>query len=435
VRTGVTSNLGLACSTDVRVALDSGLAWVFESAQNGTDLNGDGDALDRVAHHISLSSGTVENLGVAYGQMATDSGDEALWGFGVSESSQGADLDGDGLLASTVPFLYQPAAHQWTPLATPGLRMLVAKFGRAAVSRDEMIHGADLNGDGDMLDEIVELLEPETGTRILTGLALAQPAPGVVLYNSVRLGEAHATLQVYEDQQGADLNGDGDMADLTAFVIDLTTEEVVNTGLQGTPFLAGTHLLLNVWEYAQDGQDLNGDGDIRDAVVQKIELTSWTTTNVGLAGTPLAPGTHLVAFPVWETKQGLTDLNGDGDIADHVWSVHELATGATANLKLAGAGAGKHTGADFIVFLVSEVASGEVDLNGDGDAFDVVAMAYDHASKSLLNPMLASTDLGGMLDRRVLLPVNETYHGGPFGVDLNGDGDVFDRVLHAFEVP
>ena len=60
------------------------------------------------------------------------------------------------------------------------------------------------------------------------------------------------------------------------------------------------------------------------------------------------------------------DLNGDGDTEDHVVHVHNVSTGETTNLRLAGWPLTFTLSGDALVLVVSESEQGE-DLNGDGD--------------------------------------------------------------------
>src|SRR4030095_7823596 len=74
--------------------------------------------------------------------------------------------------------------------------------------------------------------------------------------------------------------------------------------------------------------DLNADGDRDDLVVEVHDLDTGITSNlaratVGIAGIDDA----LVAFVVFESMQG-QDLNGDLDADDVLLQIHDLATGA-----------------------------------------------------------------------------------------------------------
>ena len=105
--------------------------------------------------------------------------------FQVPESDQGGtDLNGDGDAGDVVA------------LEGGGLAIHVPEFDQ----------GGDLNGDGDMIDEVVHIWDRATGVSTNLGLA------GGLVY-PVALGEGHFEFLVSEYSQGADLNGDGDTID------------------------------------------------------------------------------------------------------------------------------------------------------------------------------------------------------------------------------
>jgi hypothetical protein len=92
VATGETRNLELAGPADFRVWGDW-LALAVEEAARGRDLNGDGDAQDRVLQLHDLSTGETTDIGLA-------AEDYVLWRdwllAAVAEAAQGKDLNGDG---------------------------------------------------------------------------------------------------------------------------------------------------------------------------------------------------------------------------------------------------------------------------------------------------------------------------------------------------
>lgn len=185
--------------------------------------------------------------------------------------------------------------------------------------------------------------------------------------------------------------------------------------------------------------DLNGDGDMLDRVVHELDVATDTTANLGLAvvGTILTSNLHL-AFLVPEAGQGGTDLNGDGDTGDAVWYVYVpgAAAGVGTRINTAVAtpatglgGAGTRGG---FVLLESETAQA-ADLNGDGDMLDVVGALFDGAtltvSPVIAGPQAPATPLVAR-NGRVLMAVAEAAAGA---TDLNGDGDATDIVLHVVD--
>src|SRR5205814_395539 len=96
--------------------------------------------------------------------------------------------------------------------------------------------------------------------------------------------------------------------------------------------------------------DFNGDGDTGDSVVQVYPVTApsgtaWT--NVGQAADTVDVAGSVVAFITPEAAQGHQDLNGDGDTTDRVLQVYD----ADAGTLLVGQGAAVRPQAaeDFVV--------------------------------------------------------------------------------------
>jgi hypothetical protein len=87
--------------------------------------------------------------------------------------------------------------------------------------------------------------------------------------------------------------------------------------------------------------------------------------------------------------------------------------------------------ADLVAILVSESDQGESDLDSDGDAADLVLHIFDIASGSLINTRTAadSVEISGSLVGLITpeLALNRR------GQDLNADGDILDRVLQLYD--
>jgi len=255
-------------------------------------------------------------------------------------------------------------------------------------------------------------------------------------------------LVVSESHQGrTDLNGDGDTGDEVVHVYDAVRGTTTNLGVaQGAeisgapsrPSVSGNLVVFPISESAQGGVDLNGDGDKVDSVLHVFNAATGKMTNLGLALFPGPPAVgvdgSLVAFSVWETGQGNTDLNGNGHSGDMVEHVYDAASGRITNLRLASIGPPVVSG-KLVAFGVSEFLQG-ADLNGDGDTFDNVVHLYDAATGTTSNLRLAAADAFSAptlaFDGTLLaFPVSEFFQGS---TDLNGDGDVFDFVLHTLWV-
>ena len=218
-------------------------------------------------------------------------------------------------------------------------------------------------------------------------------------------GNLVATL-VDESSEGSDLNGDGDTNDFVPHVYDHTTGMTTNIGLAFSGFafsLDGNLLAFHVFESAQGNTDLNGDGDTNDLVLHVYDHTAVTpVTNIGLAtvfGFSQLDG-NLVVIPVSEAGQG-SDLNGDGDTNDRVLHVYDHVTGTTTNIGLAVGFGFSPLDGNLVAFAVNESDQGNTDLNGDGDTSDEVLHVYDHDT---IAPVIT---LNG--DDPVMLQVGGTY--------------------------
>ena len=417
----------LLASGEAYVDQDLVAFTVGEFFQGGTDLNGDGDSSDAVFHVYDRRDGSVYNLRVAVdaSSIVVDGRRAVML---VVESDQGnQDLNGDGDAFDQVYYLYDADAAVLTNL---GLAGFAAELSGdvVALNVSEGQQGiADLNGDGDANDQVLYIHEVGTGVTTNTGLA----------FGLAFVGADFVGCDVDEGDQGfTDLNGDGDTQDSVVHVFSMRTMTSTNLGLAGSSPLSQSSRKLfafPVSEFSQGGTDLNGDGDAADhAVLHVYDPATATTINLGLdiSSNRVATKDRLLAFRVFESSQGGTDLNGDGDASDNVVHLFDSNTGITTNIGLAAEFDLRLTDS-LLAFRVSESGQGGTDLNGDGDLWDLgVAHAY------LFGPGL-TVNLGheGLLltaeGTKVALVVRES---GQNATDFNGDGDAFDNVAHVFDV-
>ena len=428
--TGETTNLGL---TSFAFDVDGPVVafLVDEGAQGNTDLNNDGDAFDQVAHVFEGGPDEVTNLGLATGLETVGprvSGN--LIAIPVEEFAQGeTDLNGDGDTLD-MQVLH---VHDVGTGVTTNLGLATGFFGSRgsgsliAVPVTEFDHGqADLNGDADIFDTVLHVYDASEGVVVNTGLATS--------FGSIQIDGTRVLCGVAEPSQGqTDFNGDGDSTDEVAVIFDTATRTVTNLQLalaSGTPHISGGFVVLPVSEDDQGQTDLNGDGDILDRVEHVHDLTKGSTVNLGLASEGALFDGTIVAFRVWESGNGFTDLNHDTDTDDIVVHVHNVATGVTRNLSLA-AEFDLRLSRNLLAFRVSELGQNATDLNGDGDTADKVLHVFDALTGIKTNLARSPRANGVQIDRRrVAFEVNETFQGN---ADLNGDGDAFDDVLHAYD--
>ncbi|MBI3782699.1 MAG: hypothetical protein HY270_04785 [Deltaproteobacteria bacterium] len=257
-----------------RVAVAGGRA-AFLVPESGTDLNGDGDGKDEIVHFYGGRG--VSPAALNLGRAADEVVFSGRWiAAAVSESAQGAtDLNGDGDTDDTVVEVV--AADQpsdWINLGIAGHSLQTAG-GVVAFLVSEAAQGHDLNGDGDLLDDVLQLYDADAQSSVV----LAQADDFV-------LGDTLLAFRTREAAQGNhDLNGDGDTNDAVLQVYDLRSRRLINTGQAATPCQLEAcdpslpyRVLQDTVKFltfeADQGEDLNGDGDTDDLVLQTFNVVA-----------------------------------------------------------------------------------------------------------------------------------------------------------------
>ncbi len=372
--TGVLTNVGLDAAGGL-VSSDTHVAFaVSEGNQGASDRNGDGDALDTVLHLVDAATGATTNLGAATLslQFQLDSNLVALL---VRESAQGnLSLNGDSDVNDNVLHLYHIALGTTSNLGR-AVTTFQLEHGVVAFAQPESAQGAaDANGDGDAFDDVLHYFDAASST--MTNLASA--------VEGFQLDSQHLAFGVREFRQAAtDLNGDGDTADLVLHLHDVPAGTTVNLGTDATlgfKLDGETLLAFGAWEPGQGVGDLNGDGDISDFVLHVFDIVSGTVINLEVDPSggfqSFQVDGKTLTFGVQEQAQGATDLNLDGDTADIVLHYYQAGAGSIVNLSF-DVSAGHRVQADRIAFAVTESRQGLTDLNGDGDTGDIVLHVAD----------------------------------------------------------
>lgn len=272
-----------------------------------TDLNGDGDGTDEVVHYWSGPPGAPVNLRCPATRVGLSPTFVAAL---LSEPQAGADFNGDGDTTDTVvavrattsgaPATCAFGAGDWTRPDPPGALVGVAAvdlqiLGNIVAFRaDEAMQGADLNGDGDALDEVLHIYDA-SGMGTLTNTMWA--AEDFILGTNLL---AFRTRESRQGMGGTNLNGstgDSDTNDDVMQVWDLASNTLVVYPTQAvTPCRLETcdprkpyrvyptvvKFLTRECEQggtefdgcAAGGTDLNNNGDAADLVVQKIAVAS-----------------------------------------------------------------------------------------------------------------------------------------------------------------
>lgn len=251
---------------DVVVAGDTAAFLRPESAIGtpacpGGSLNADGDVTDTVVQ-LWTATGGVRNLGRAATAVAT------------SEHYVAA------LLADPVPVVgvYATAASAWRAISPPAVADGVALCGDAVVAflTPEALHGADLNGDGDVDDRVLRLLDAAASAPVVVNVGQAA--------EDFRCSGRLLAFRTREASQGHTiLNDDGDADDDVLQVFDLTRPDCVrapsppaecraSTGSAvrpcdrpgcdpRIPYLVLDHTVRFLTAERDQGRDLSGDDD------------------------------------------------------------------------------------------------------------------------------------------------------------------------------
>lgn len=316
---------------------------------------------------------------------------------------------------------------------------------RAAHFVSESAQGSvDRNGDGDGADNVVHVLDPDTGTVSNLGLAGRPPLAADTRYVAWSCFEF--------DQGGLDLSGDADGADHVLVVYDTTLPvgpgNPLVTGIvtaAGSPIVFdGTAFVFVTLEF-DAATDLNGDADFLDFVVRSFAPASGTLRNSGRAWDAVTQTLRgaggVAAFAVSEDDDGMIDWNLDTDASDAVAFALVESTGAVVPLGPAPGRARAVTGpvlvaadgaALRIVYAIDEGGEGGTNFNiafADGDTNDSIAAVYDLGSGVETIPGGGiSCDPGQtrVSGRRLVFVAVESDN-GLLG-DFNADLDTVDQV-------
>jgi hypothetical protein len=196
-------------------------------------------------------------------------------------------------------------------------------------STDEAQEGADLNGDGDQLDNVIRYY----------------CIPGALLVNTAMDGERPSlwggilTFDTYETlvTPPVDFNGDSDTNDWVIRYYNALTGEPMDPGaavagqgggIHGSllPFTEGNTIAFHTLE-SWVGTDWNNDGDQNDYFIRYVQVPIPGDVNgdgrVSLADAILLSTVYgFVGDPIWDPR---ADLNGDGiiDILDMgIWAAN-----------------------------------------------------------------------------------------------------------------
>ncbi|MEQ8762634.1 MAG: hypothetical protein RL885_01820 [Planctomycetota bacterium] len=295
----------------LRARGDTAIIAVSELGE-GQDLNGDGDTSDNVLAYRDLGSGQTVFSGVTL--YSTDFWfDEDRLVCLASEAADRIDYNGDGDRSDgvVVAFDRQSGALVNSGLAATRFEVI---GDHALVLVPEQGQGEqDLNGDGNISDEVLAELDLVTGlTRIIGSTIISLETDGEC-----------AVVILDERDLGEDFNGDGDAFDWVAFLYD-PIQGLQSLGLavsaRSSKIRSG-RVALGVYEISHFEEDLNGDGDLLDVIPFFLDLRSRTVFHYGVSvgpgisnqPGPIWLGAETAAFGIYESEQ-TGDLDKDGQL-------------------------------------------------------------------------------------------------------------------------
>jgi len=132
-----------------------------------------------------------------------------------------------------------------------------------------------------------------------------------------------------ERTRGQDLNADGDQHDAIISYYRISTGETVYTGVSGSlPWVYGNVIVFCAYEWA-GGKDLNADGKTLGSVIQYYDISTGEVVNTGILGAEPSIYQETITYYVWESWVGC-DLTGDGDVSDPVVGFFRIGDGVWA---------------------------------------------------------------------------------------------------------
>jgi hypothetical protein len=426
-----------------------------------------GAQADEVSSLSSVSSISGDGRYVAFYSDATNlvPGDTNGWGDmfvhdRITGVTKRVSVDSFGVQANDVSSSGSISADGQYVAFRSGATNLVGSDTNSAA--DVFVHGPDptdvakdLNGDGDVNDTVLEVLDANgpPGTPIPIA-----PADEVAVANGVAAFLRPESAGASGHPDGIDLNGNGTTTDKLLYTWSQAA------GLQNWGFgvaasavsLSDTHVAMlradNAYPewFALNGGSTGASGEVADTIQMCGSVMVWIAREAGSD----------------------TDFNGDGDKTDRVLWVWDVSSGSPTAFSVGQAAEEFVCSANLVAFRTHECAQGGslkkgcpgggTDLNGDGDAADDVMQVYDisspecltdgHQADCLHNTGLAVTPCQldacdprqpyRIIGDSVKFLTNECDQGGNVhkgcstgGTDLDHNGDAAELVIERFNVP
>ncbi|MCC6765732.1 MAG: beta-propeller fold lactonase family protein, partial [Deltaproteobacteria bacterium] len=378
-----------------------------EGNSGGTNRNGDSDTDDRLVYAYDAATDTVTQLtnvsAFAADRVALSAQVLALE---IPEGSQTppVDLDGNGQFNSVVGVV--PTSALVSPPQIVPVNVSTLSGVPIGIAATDVCSSGSSTGDACQTD----------------GDCPGGTCQGVVVFGAgegVRVGFGFV---------GTDLNGDGDIHDDVPGIYRTATGQVTFVPQSLMDFVVGGNLIAFRSSENDEG-DLNGDGDTLDAVLFVYDLKHDrlinTRQSVVVCDLPgCSPGQEYkvlrdsVAFLTRESDQGDQDLDGDGSATGIVAQIFNVRSAhRKAFSTRAGAPNLPPLPDDFIgqpiVYQERDESVEGIDLNGDGDTDD-----------GIVNVITGDNDGDGVFNEDDTCV--EAQDDAALDSDLDGLGDVCD---------
>lgn len=325
-----------------------------DAADGAADLNRDGDTADVVLRAFDTATNRVRGICPATqvsvaGQTAAFLRPEAAGE--MTGCPRGPDLNGDGDAADAVIQLARPDGTV-TNLGRAASAVALSPTWIAALVSEADDDARDRNGDGDAKDQVV-VVQPAASATASGWIELRQAADTLAV-----TGDVIAFLTPERQQGARDLNGDRDVDDRVLRVYDGATRTLLDLRQAAEDMVVGATLVAFRTRESAQGEDLNGDGDLADDVLQVYDVPARRLVNTRMAVTPCSRkacdptrpyqvNADTVRFEVLERDQGGQDLDGDGFLGEVqvLFNIRQAGEGATRVISAVSAGICTDTGA------------------------------------------------------------------------------------------
>jgi Tol biopolymer transport system component len=300
---------------------------------------------------------------------------------------------------------------------------------------DSIDLSADLTGDGDLNDTVLRVFDTDPAS---TGPVTLGPADATSVFAGYAAFLRPEVAGAAGHPTGVDLNDDGDTTDDVVHLWPGSGSALDLERAATAIALSDRWLAALVSEAGQGNTDFNGDGDTADTVVQVAPVTATSGsdwTNLGQAADAVNVAGAVVAYLTPEAAQGGQDLNGDGDATDRLLQVydadahHSLMGGAGAPVQAQAADDFVLGPQGLVAFRANEIASGHDVL----EVFDPATGMLCNSHQAITPCFLEACDPHvpyRVLNNTVTFLTFESEQ----GEDLNGDGDTDDLVVQTFNV-